>query len=261
MTRQCVESILNYTKEPFEFVFVDNGSTDGTLEYLSTIPNSKLIANTENRGFAAGNNQGMLAASGEYIMLLNNDTIVTEEWLSGLHYWLKENPSIGIVGPRANNVAPIQNVYGTTYNTNEEMQIFAKLWREKHRGQGFYPHRLIGFCMLFHRQLLEEVGGLDESFYPGGYEDDDFSIRTRIRGKMLWVAHDVYIHHVGHGTFEVNGSRYKDSSLANAERFRQKWNPGISAFELITYGYNPSVIVQRDSIFLPDRHFVPLGNQ
>jgi GT2 family glycosyltransferase len=77
MTRRCVESIFRHTYEAFELVMVDNGSTDGTLDYLENVTQSRIIKNSENRGFAAGNNQGMAVAQGDYILLLNNDIIVT----------------------------------------------------------------------------------------------------------------------------------------------------------------------------------------
>lgn len=257
MTRECVESIQRYTTQDYELIFIDNGSTDGTLDYLKEVPNSKLIVNTRNRGFAAANNQGLREASGDFLLLLNNDVVVTEDWLSGLQNCLQRDSSLGAVGPRSCQVAPIQRI-STSYRSMEEMQDFAKQWRQTHLLTGFYAHRLIGFCLLFQRKLLDEIGGLDEQFYPGGYEDDDFCLRARIRGYRLWVADDVYIHHYGHGTFQVNQLEYSSSSLINAERFRDKWNPGISAFELHAYGYNPSDIVAREPFFIPERHFVAI---
>ena len=87
-TQKCVNSIQNHTRYPHEIVFVDNASTDGTVEYLRNLvkghSNYKLIENRENRGFAAGNNQGVSAASGEYVMLLNNDVLVSDGWLENL---------------------------------------------------------------------------------------------------------------------------------------------------------------------------------
>ncbi len=100
LTRRCVESVMRHTEEPLEWIAVDNGSTDGTLEFWNSMEDVKLIANAENRGFAAGNNQGMLEASGDFILLLNNDTVVTPRWLSGLYAALFRDPDIGIVGPR-----------------------------------------------------------------------------------------------------------------------------------------------------------------
>ncbi|MDF2959653.1 MAG: epsH [Paenibacillus sp.] len=260
-TKECLESILKHTTEPIELVFVDNGSTDGTLEYLQSIPSSKLICNPENRGFAAGNNQGITASSGEYICLLNNDTVVTEGWLTRLRAWLDKDPSIAIVGPRSNNVAWSQKVHDISYQNAQELEEFARHWAFHHKDQGFFPHKLIGHCMLFHKSLITKIGGLDERFFPGNYEDDDFCLRARISGSILWVANDVYIHHYGGSTFRTNQTNYAASALNNADRFAKKWGLGITGFELDHYGYNPSEIVEREKPFRVERHYVPIINK
>lgn len=256
LTRRCVDSVVRHTNEPYEFVFVDNGSSDGTPEYLETIPGAIVIRNEENRGFAAACNQGMIAASGSQILLLNNDTIVTPGWLTLLTACLDRDPTVGIVGPVSNNVAPIQRVHAPV--TPEGLDSFAEQWRLHNANAGFYAHRLIGYCMLFRRELLDLIGGMDERFFPGNYEDDDFSIRARIRGKRLWVARDVFIHHEGSGTFKANGLASRLQSVRNAEKFRVKWSIAISPFEIDQLGYNPSDVVSREPFFIPERHYVPL---
>ncbi len=92
-TKECVESIRRHTPGTHEIIFVDNGSTDGTVKWLRTLvaknSNYRLIENSENLGFAKGCNQGIKASSGEHILLLNNDVVVTEGWLSGMIECLK----------------------------------------------------------------------------------------------------------------------------------------------------------------------------
>lgn len=256
LTKRCVESIARHTEDPYEIVFVDNGSADDMVAYLETVPNAKLIRNADNRGFAAGCNQGMRAAEGDYIVLLNNDTVVTKEWLSGLRAWMERDPSIGIVGPVSNNVAPIQRVNLAAQPL--ALDAVAELWRKHNLNSGFYAHRLIGFCMLFRRSLLDRIGGMDERFFPGNYEDDDFSLRARISGLKLCVAKDVFIHHEGHGTFRENEIDRRMASLRNAETFREKWSIDLTPFEIDQLGYNPSAIVAREPFFIPERHYVPL---
>lgn len=256
LTKKCVESIIRHTDVPYEWVFVDNGSTDGTVEYLKSIDRAKVIVNEENKGFAAGCNQGIAVAEGKYYLLINNDTVVTEGWLRHLHEWLQKDPSIGIVGPVSNFVAPIQRVDDAVYKTQEEMDNYARSRSVIYQGRGFYPHRLIGLCLLFPKEVVDKIGVLDERFFPGNYEDDDFCIRARIAGYKLWVAQNVFIHHEGHGTFGGRDMKYKLLSLENAERFRKKWSIGRSAFEIDQCGYNPSEIVAREIHFIPDRHVV-----
>ncbi|NOU67935.1 glycosyltransferase [Paenibacillus sp. LMG 31461] len=262
-TKECVESILRHADDniKIQLVFVDNGSTDGTVEYLQTIPSSKLICNQDNKGFAAGNNQGIAEADGEYICLLNNDTVVTEGWLIRLLGCLQKNPNIAIVGPRSNNVAWSQLVYNVPYKSSAEMEVFAAHWSLMHKDQGFFPHKLIGHCMLFHKDLIRTIGGLDERFFPGNYEDDDFCLRARVSGQILWVANDVYIHHYGGSTFQSNKTNYSASAYSNAERFSRKWSLGITGLELDQFGYNPSELVEREKPFRIERHYIPISKK
>ncbi|WNR46268.1 glycosyltransferase family 2 protein [Paenibacillus roseipurpureus] len=262
-TKECVDSILRHADKriQIQFVFVDNGSTDGTVEYLRSVPSSKLICNQVNRGFAAGNNQGLAVADGEYICLLNNDTVVTKGWLTRLLSCLEQNPAIAIVGPRSNNVAWAQLVYNVPYKSMSEMEAFAANWSQLNRDQGFFPHKLIGHCMLFHKDLITKIGGLDERFFPGNYEDDDFCLRARVSGQILWVANDVYVHHYGGSTFKSNQTNYSASAFANAERFSRKWSLGMTGLELDQFGYNPSELVEREKPFRIERHYVPIGGK
>jgi GT2 family glycosyltransferase len=250
-TKLCIDSIRKHTPEHMELIFIDNGSTDGTVPYLQTIANSKLIRNDYNKGFSVGCNQGMAEAAGEYIILLNNDTVVTAGWLTRLLGWLKQDPSIGIVGPCTNFAYSAQMVHPVPYQSMEEMELFAKVLMNHYEGKGIVAERLIGFCMAFHRNLIETIGGLDEQFFPGCYEDDDFCLRTRISGKRLWVAKDVYVHHHGNISFHVNGEDIHGSVMwDNRSRFWHKW--------AIPDPYLPSEIVEREKPFRPERHYVPL---
>jgi GT2 family glycosyltransferase len=250
-TIPCIESIRKHTRENFEFIFVDNGSTDGTVSYLQTIENSKLIRNEVNKGFAAGCNQGMVEATGEYIILLNNDTIVTEGWLTRLLGWLKQDITIGIVGPCTNFAYSAQLVNPVPYKSMDEMAVFANVRIKNHAGEGFPTERLIGFCMAFHRNLMDTVGGLDEQFFPGCFEDDDLCLRTRISGKQLWVARDVYIHHHGNTSFHENKEDVHGSVMSdNATKFWNKWG--------IIGNANFPEIVKREKPFRAERHYIPL---
>ncbi len=120
-TQKCIESILGCTPEAHEIIFVDNASTDGTVKWLREMvknhANCKLIRNDENRGFAAGNNQGMAEAKGDYIVLMNNDVVVTAKWLERLIACAEKKPEIGMVGPMSNHVSGPQWVKEVSYDT------------------------------------------------------------------------------------------------------------------------------------------------
>ena len=88
-TRQCLAALKSHTRRPWELIIVDNGSTDGTPDYLAGVSDMAnmpvtVITNATNRGFPAAVNQGLKAARGEYLVLLNNDVIVTDGWLEQL---------------------------------------------------------------------------------------------------------------------------------------------------------------------------------
>jgi O-antigen biosynthesis protein len=108
-TRLCLESIIENTSYPnYEIIVVDNASEKSTVKYLKSVKaslgNFILILNDENLGFSKANNQGFAISAGEYIVFLNNDTIVTPGWVHGLLYHLQKNPSAGMVGPVTNSI-------------------------------------------------------------------------------------------------------------------------------------------------------------
>ncbi len=226
-TRQCLESIFSKTIYPnYEIVVVDNASTDGTSDYLQTVAashsNVRLVLNKENRGFAAGNNQGVAASSGEYIAYLNNDIIVTPGWLSGLIAHLSD-PSIGAVGP-VTNYAGNESRIAVDYHQISDLDEFAHRYTQAHAGQSFEIRMLALFCMLVHRTVIDSVGPLDEQFGVGMYEDDDFSLRIRQKGYRILCAEDVYIHHWGSAAFsQLAQERFNRLHLENRGKFESKW--------------------------------------
>jgi len=226
-TRRCVDSITAHTPEPHELIFVDNGSTDATLDYLRKLQagrgNVRLIANATNRGFSAGNNQGLAAARGEFCLLLNNDVVVAGGWLARMQALFRRHPEVGLVGPMSNYVSGRQLVSDVSYKSTEEMNAFARQWASAHDGQSLAVDRLVGFCLMLRQSVIEKIGGFDESFGSGNFEDDDFCIRANLAGFQARIAQDVFIHHVGNQTFKGAGIDYHQSGLRNWDLFRAKW--------------------------------------
>jgi len=157
-TKKCIDSIERLTPEAYELIVIDNGSTDGTVEYLRTKPGIVVISNSENRGFGGGCNQGIAIARGERVMLLNNDTVVTSGWLAAMHRALDADPRRGIVGPRSNHVADSQRIAEVGYDvwSLDGLEKFAADWTQTHDRVGHQLIRLIGFCMLIRREVLDE---------------------------------------------------------------------------------------------------------
>ena len=224
-TRQCVESIRRMSDEPYELIFVDNRSTDGTIGYLESIPGAKLVKNEKNRGFPAAVNQGIAVATGDQILLLNNDTIVTTGWLRRLLAALDRDAKIGLVGPCSNFVGSEQQIE-VGYDSLAGLDGFAWEWGKTHDREMVDTHRLIGFCLMIRRAVVDAIGLLDERFGIGCFEDDDYCLRAVRAGFRAVIARDAFVHHFGGRTFQGNGFDLGAILRENEQVFRTKWAAG-----------------------------------
>ncbi len=254
-TKKCVKSIQSHTPEAHEIIFVDNASTDGTVTWLRKMirenPNYRLIENKENLGFAAGNNQGLALANGNYLLLLNNDTVVTEGWLVRMLSVFEKYLEVGIVGPVSNYVSGPQQVKGASYKSLEEMHHFAKQWSVEHMGQTMEFPRVVGFCLLAKREVIDRIGGLDEQFGSGNFEDDDYCFRATAAGFKARIAQDAFIHHTGSQTFKGAGINYRQSLERNWEIFKTKWKLPQN----LPYGANYTLILDTRDL---SQYYIPL---
>ncbi|RUS46467.1 methyltransferase domain-containing protein [Cohnella sp. AR92] len=222
-TRRCLASIRKHTQEgSYELIFVDNGSTDGTADWLREQPDVKLIENEKNEGFAKGVNKGARAATGDRLLLLNNDTAVTPRWLEQLTIALESADDIAAVGPVANLAGYGQSI-PTKYKTPEELERFAEAYNVSTPSAWKMRLKLIGFCLLIKRKVWEEVGELDESFGIGNFEDDDWSWRARRAGYRLLLCSDTFIHHEGSASFRHDEELLRRLLRENSVRFEKKW--------------------------------------
>ena len=228
-TKQCVKSILANTAYPnYELILVDNCSTDATAEWIKEIAqkhdNIKTVFNKTNRGFAGGNNDGISLSNGEYIVLLNNDTIVTRGWLTGLikHY---DSKNVGMVGPVTNSIGNEAKIQ-INYSNLLDMPKFAFDYTRQNMGK-VYKHNgmLAMFCVMISREVLEKIGLLDENYGIGMFEDDDYSTAARKAGYDLIIAEDVFIHHFCNISFkELGDKKYMKIFQKNKKYFEKKWH-------------------------------------
>lgn len=231
-TAACLASIVAHTPESHEVILVDNGSTDGTADRFASgwEGDGALIRNASNLGFGVACNQGMAAAEGRRVMVLNNDTIVTPGWFTAMEAALVRDPSLGLVVPCSNHVGGPQMVDAIDYASapSPELDAFAGRRSRAHAGAGRRVTRVSGLCMAMTRDLLEAVGGFDPVFGLGNFEDDDLSLRARIAGFGLWICDDSFIHHFGHRTFEILPDAYQRLLDENAVRFQMKWDMSLA---------------------------------
>ena len=227
-TRQCLESVFTRTLHPnFEVIVVDNASSDGTRDYLEELrdehPNLRLIFNDENFGFARANNQGLAAASGDYLVLLNNDTVVPRGWTNGLLRPLRQK-DIGLVNS-VTNFSGNESRIDVSYSDMFGMEEFAARYTAEHFGEIFDIRVAAMYCVAMRRDTYETIGPLDERFGVGMFEDDDYSHRMRIAGYRVVCAEDSFVHHFGQASFKkLDPKEYQKTWDANQTYFQKKWN-------------------------------------
>ncbi|MBH2008520.1 MAG: glycosyltransferase, partial [Xanthomonadaceae bacterium] len=235
-TCACLASLDEHSQyEHMEIIVVDNASSDGSPAFLSEWvangQNRKLILNDDNRGFAAANNQGLAVATGEYLVLLNNDTYVTPGWLRTLIRHLKHDKSIGLIGPVTNNIGNEAKI-DIRYADMGEMLVKSAAFTRRHVGQTYPLRTAAFFCVMMPRTSLEAVGALDEAFGRGFFEDDDYCRRIEQQGMRVVCAEDVFIHH--HLSASFNKLKQQDRQQLfedNKKIYEAKWG------EWVPHGY------------------------
>jgi GT2 family glycosyltransferase/glycosyltransferase involved in cell wall biosynthesis len=231
LNKQCVESLFEGTSWPNLEVFaVDNASTDGTAEWLAEagdrFPGLKVILNDRNRGFAAANNQGLREATGDVLVLLNNDTVVPRGWLAALVRHLATDATIGLIGPVSNAVGNEAKI-DVGYTDVAEMPAWAAAYTRDHDGETFEIPMLAMFCVAMRRDTFERIGLLDERYDVGMFEDDDYTRRIKEAGLRVVCARDAFVHHWWRAAFgKLEDAEYRRIFEANRRRFEEKW--GIS---------------------------------
>ncbi|WP_169085303.1 glycosyltransferase family 2 protein [Paenibacillus sp. PL91] len=224
---ECIESIRKYTHQPYEIIVIDNGSTDGTAPYLMAETDGvRFRLNKSNLGFAGAVNQGMQMAKGTSLLLLNNDTVVTPNWLSNLLACASSDPEIGLVGPVSNYISGDQYI-PTNYDSVEDMQQFALGYNQPNAARYQVVSRITGFCLLMRRDVFERIGYFDEGFEIGNCEDDDYGLRATMLGFKLVIAGDTFVHHYGSMTMKHLKERFAPVYEKNQVYYYDKWgDPG-----------------------------------
>ena len=231
LNRLCLESLFARTEWPnLEVFVVDNGSSDGTRELLAgfAVPraNLRVIELEENRGFPAAVNAGLAASTGGYLVLLNNDTVLTRGWLTALLRHLATDGDLGLIGPVTNAIANEARV-DVGYSGLAGLPGWAASWTRDHDGETFSISMAAFFCVAMRREIFEAVGPLDERFGLGLFEDGDYCRRVRAGGWEIRCARDSFVHHWQNASFRRLG---KDAYFAlfeeNRRKFEEKWSGG-----------------------------------
>ncbi|NNL86431.1 MAG: glycosyltransferase, partial [Myxococcales bacterium] len=196
-SKACLEALRSSTdpRHPTEIIWVDNGSTDGSVSFLEEQDDLVLICNPDNRGAPAARNQGLALAQGRWLVFLDNDAVVSPGWLERLRWHAAADPLVGCVCPVSNRAAHGQQIEyggGSDFSSTRE---FARLRAQEFSEQAKYQHIFTSFCVMVRREVIEAIGGFDERFSPWGFEDDDFSLRACLAGFRNRLALDVFVRH------------------------------------------------------------------
>ena len=227
-TYACLLSILEHTKDvSYEVIIADDVSTDAT-EHLSEYAEGLVICrNSTNQGFLRNCNNAARHARGKYVMFLNNDTQVTENWLSSLVQLIESDPTIGMVGSKL------------VYPDGRLQEAGGIIWSD---GSGWNYGRLdnpdkpeynyvkdvdyiSGAAILLSNDLWKQIGGFDTRFAPAYCEDSDLAFEVRKAGyRVVYQPLSKVIHFEGvsNGT-DVQGSGLKRYQVVNNKKLREKW--------------------------------------
>ena len=205
----CIESIVSKKhKVNYEIIIVDNGSTDGTIEYLDNLNSKKgfkIIKNSKNEGFAKANNKGIKQARGEYILLLNSDTKVLDSALDQMYEFAKVTPGAGVVGARLLNADGSTQAscfnFPTLINTIQEYWLGQKGRTSKYFPKGDEPSvvdAVVGAAFLITPNARKKVGLLDERFFFF-FEDLDYCRSVKFVGLKTYYLPSAQVTHY-HGS-------------------------------------------------------------
>lgn len=196
--KPCLEALYRQTYRDFEVVLVDNGSSDSSVSLVKEqFPATKIVELKENRGFAGGNIEGLKHSTGSLIALINNDTCADERWLEQLIQPMREDESIGICASKLlvdgttkiNSAGLGVTTAGVGFDRGSWMDRCLYSCQEPVFGS-------CGAAALYRRQMLEEIGFLDEDFFLYG-EDVDLCFRAQLAGwKCLYVPSAIVYHKV-----------------------------------------------------------------
>lgn len=264
LLRRCLRSVLDANAEHppanTEVIVVDNASVDGSVEMVrSEFDSVHLIANSDNRGFPAANNQGLDAGRGRYVLLLNPDTEVVDDALATMVSFADAHPDVGIVGPR------LLNPDGSVQSSRRRFPTLTTAFFESTWLEPYAPRRMLeryyvldrpndtlqdvdwltGAALMARRSAIEQVGPLDEGFFMYS-EELDWCRRFREAGwRVVYLPTAQIVHHVGKSSEQVVAARHIHFQTSKVRYFR-KYHSAVAAealrwFLLANYAWQMGV--------------------
>lgn len=226
LTRACIESIFRTTHIPTRLIIVDNASDAATKSVISTFSSNQhitvdVITNETNLGFSKAVNQGLRKGDSPFCLVLNNDTLFTDDCLKIMIDVAQETSDIGIVNPES-------NTFGVRPGKGETIDDVARRLRAR-TGSYVEFSNCIGFAMLIKREVLQKIGYLDEAFGIAYFEDSDFSMRTKAAGYRCVKAAGSYVFHHEHRSLDLVGWK-EELFQKNKALYQSRWGKPLRIF-------------------------------
>lgn len=203
---ECIDALLKTEYNPIEILFVDNNSSDKSLEVVERYKNIKIVKLDDNYGYAGGNNRALPYVNGEYVCFLNNDVIVTPSWLNRVVRLLEQDVKIGVVGCRNMSYYEPEIIDGLYHHWTKYFSL-ARYGRENkftptnpfHNKTG-YVFSTLGSSSTYRTSLFNQLGGFDETFFAY-WEDVDLCMRVNNSGYKCVYEPDSVVYHMDQASF------------------------------------------------------------
>lgn len=228
----CLKSLASLTYPRHEVVVVDNGSNDGSVAYMRKhFPGVIVVANSEDFGFAKGNNVGIPHTSGKYVILLNNDTLVDPGFIEPLVARAESDNRIAVVQPKIVFAKNKLLQSGCSYLTATGFLYYTGFSKDPDDPKYNTPGQMYsgnGSCMLIRRSVIDRIGLFDETYFSY-FEETDFCHRAWLSGWTIWYEPKGTIFHFG----GMDNSREKPLKI-QFHMYRNRISSYLKNFEYIT---------------------------
>jgi len=249
ITAACLESIVKYTHSQYRMIIIDNGSDEKTKKLLadfkSSHDNALLIRSEDNLGWVRAVNRGIELSKAPYVCIMNNDTVVeTDGWLARLISIAENEPDMGLVNPE--------------FGDEKKARITARPSARPFIEIDFCR----GYCIIIKRAVIDKIGGLDEAYGLGYYDDDDYSVRAIRAGFRCVRASGVTVRHLRDSTFSTMFADEKRRTLhqKNKELFYAKWGKRLRVVFILTKSADRKKVVNTLLGLARRQHIVYLWN-
>jgi GT2 family glycosyltransferase/glycosyltransferase involved in cell wall biosynthesis len=257
----CLQSLLEFADVSYELIIVDNNSTDETTALLDKIDNATIIRNVDNLGFVKAVNQAAEVATGEYILLLNNDALIEENTLSNALQVIESDESIGAVGAKIKLLDDSTQEAGSIIFSDGACLGYGR--GKPTDSYEFMFQRDVDYCsgafLLFRNSSFKSLGGFDLDYAPAYYEESDFCIRLQKQGlRIVYVPTSQITHYEFASSGGIQGAKKLQAEhqqvliAKHADFLAQRFaNDGSNVLCARTRNNFPNILVIDDRVPYP----------